>query len=292
LGSRYGGLKQLDELGPSGEIIMDFSLHDALDAGFTRVVFVVREHFLKEFQERMDARWGQDLDLHYVCQELSSLPEGIICPGDRIKPWGTAHALWLCREVIPGGFAIINADDFYGAAAYGQLHNWLHTASDTDARVCIVGYPLEATLSGHGAVSRGICDVTDKGQLATLTERKGVERKVSGEIICLDGQNEIALEPGALASMNLFGFTPAFFDFLDQDIRVFFAEHLNEAGAECFLPMVVNDRMKSGQLTVDIVKTQSAWLGITFPDDKPQVAEALRQLVDAGHYPRFSSLQG
>ncbi len=277
MGSRYGGLKQLDEVGPNGEIIMDFSIHDALAAGFSRFVFIIRESFSDAFRDRMSSRFP-NLDAHYVFQELNDLPAGFSPPEDREKPWGTGHALWVSRDSLTGPFAIINADDYYGPASYKELHRSL---TQPNASACIVSYVLENTLSGHGSVSRGVCATHEDHTLADICERTDIARQDDGRI--LDSTQTI-LDPQSPVSMNMWGFSPRFLDALETELITFLTEHGQEPKAEFYLPAAVDNQVKAGQLTVDLLQSPDTWLGVTYPEDKATVMTALQALVDSGLY--------
>ena len=278
MGSRYGGLKQLDGIGPGGEIIMDFSIAHAIQAGFTRVLLIIRRDFESEMRAHIEPRFGDTIHIDYVFQELDALPEGVQAPSERNKPWGTGHALWLCRDHIASPFAIINADDYYGEAAYPVLAGWLQQHAGMTQRAAIISYSLERTLSDSGPVSRGICNTDEQGCLTSLDERLKVQKK-DGRVVCDDAGNELVLPSDAPASMNLFGFLPDFMTDLDQHVCDFFRESSQDMQAECFLPVIVSDLVQSDALTVDVVPTDAEWMGVTYPEDRDSVAARLKHLV-------------
>ena len=278
MGSRYGGLKQIDPVGPSGETILDYSVFDALRAGFGKIVFVIRRDFEATFREKIGAKYAGRIAVDYVFQSLDMLPPGIAVPAGREKPWGTGHATWCAREAMQEPFAVINADDFYGSDSFRQLSVFLGNASGPMA--AMVGFELAKTLSENGAVSRGVCEVAPDGALLEVTECTGIlphevgpGRKLSGETI---------------VSMNCWGFTPEIFPKLDERFRSFLASALVEAPtkAEFYLPGAVSDLIAWKEAVVHVLPTASAWFGVTYREDKPRVMEALSELVRKGQYPQ------
>jgi hypothetical protein len=290
MGSRYGGLKQMDPMGPSGETVLDYSVFDAIRAGFGKVVFIIREDFAEAFQANVGSRFAGLIEVGYSFQKLDDLPEGFAIPEGRVKPWGTAHAVRAARNAVSGPFAVINADDFYGADAYLSIANWfadLAAAGETAKdHYCMVGYPLRNTLSGHGGVNRGICQ-TDAGSLLTdVEEVVEIQRDADGVVrgTALNGER-IEIQDGAPVSMNFWGFTTAFFKDLEDHFTAFLKEKGGELKSECYIPTVVDDFIRRGTADCQVLETSSSWFGVTYPDDKPHVVECIAALVENGAYP-------
>lgn len=285
MGSRYGGLKQLDPMGPHGETVLDFSVFDAIRAGFRRVVFVIREDFAEAFRQQVGERFAGRIDVEYVFQRLDDLPPGFEVPEDRVKPWGTAHAVRAARDAIDGPFAVINADDFYGEDAYRVLGTWFGRNTDGDS-CAMVGYPLRNTLSDHGSVNRGICRTTPDGRLAAVEEILGIARAPDGTIRGERVSGEtLALDPRAPASMNFWGFPQGFFGSLEEKFIEFLERHGDERKAECYIPAVIDELIREDRCECRVLATEASWFGMTYPDDKPRVVEAIASLVRAGSYP-------
>ncbi len=282
MGSRYGGLKQMDAVGPGGEAIVDYSIYDALRAGFRRVVFVVRREIEAEFRQKVGARFEHVVDVSYVLQEMEQLPEGFHVPAGRTKPWGTTHAVLAAAGTIDGPFAVINADDFYGAESYRLLAEHLRNATKEHA---LVGYVLRRTLSEYGAVARGVCKVDAAGQLRGVTEMTQIERvgahirntAADGTVTELTGEE--------LVSMNLWGLRAEIFPLLRERFAAFLREHGAELKSECYLPATVNDLIGAGKAAVRVLPTPEAWFGVTYQEDKPEVVASVRRLIEAGRYP-------
>ena len=285
MGSRYGGLKQAEAVGPSGEWILDFSVYDAIRAGFDKIVFVIREAFEDEFRQRIDARWRQRCQTAYVCQRLDDLPEGFAPTRERTKPWGTGHAVLSCRGEIDGPFGVINADDFYGRDAFERLAGLLADLP-TDGRLLgLVGYRLDRTLTDHGTVSRGVCEVDEAGRLVEIVERKHVRRDPDGASY-LDGDAWQPIPASAIASMNMWAFPRVFLDRLDKA----FARFLEEPGSandasEFLIPTVVGDLIEGGDTQVSVLKTEATWFGVTHREDLEHVRAQIARLVERGAYP-------
>jgi hypothetical protein len=275
MGSRYGGLKQIDPVGPGGETVLDYAVFDALRAGFSRVVFVIRRDFEAVFREKFGARYGGRIEVDYVFQSLDVLPAGFTVPAGREKPWGTGHAVWCAREALPGNFAVINADDFYGADSFTQLAHFLTPARGP--QFAMVGFRLSHTLSAHGGVSRGVTRTTTDGTLIAVTEEHGIVAADVGPGKRYSGNEYV--------SLNCWGFTPALFAGLDRQ----FPEFLRGGGAgpkaEFYLPVAVSGMIERGEATVQVRPTESTWFGVTYRDDKPRVQAAIAALVHAGVYP-------
>ena len=285
MGSRYGGLKQIDPVGPNGQIIMHYSIYDAWKAGFRRVVFIIKEELLDAFRERIGNAAEKLMQVDYVFQSPDKLPEGCTMPEGRTKPLGTGHAIYCVRGVVNEPFAVINADDFYGAQAFQCLYDYLKDAQDDDKyRYCMVGYRVENTLTENGTVSRGICEADKNGYLADIVERTAISRDANG-VISDPEAGEIA--EGTLVSMNMWGFTPSFLDELETGLRTFMTDELpkNPAKGEYYLPFAVDHLIQNGQATAKVLQTSAQWYGVTYKEDKPVVVDALRRMTEAGLYP-------
>ena len=285
MGSRYGGLKQMDGVGPHGEIIMDYSVNDAIRAGFGKVVFVIRHSFEQEFKKHINAdHFGNCIEVEYAFQELDYLPEGFTVPEGREKPWGTNHAILMAKDHIHEPFAIINADDFYGQDAFKVMGDHLRTLEGTKGKYCMVGYRLENTLSENGTVSRGVCEVDVNGLLAGMTERTSIGRTANGiEYKDTDGSMH-PLPADAIVSMNLFGFTPDYFVESEKLFVDWLKEHGSEMKSEYYIPFAVNTFINSGYATMRVLKTTAQWFGVTYKEDRPMVVERLKKLHEQGVY--------
>ena len=279
MGSRYGGLKQLDPVGPSGETVLDYAVFDARRAGFGRVVFVIRRDFEEVFRAQIGAKYAGRIAVDYVFQALDALPAGHPVPAGREKPWGTGHAVWCAREAVREPFAVITADDFYGADSFAQLASFLAApaAPGGPAPFAMVGFRLANTLSEHGAVARGICRAGADGLLESITEHTGILAANVGPGRAYSGQE--------IASLNCWGFTPALFAGLDRQLGAFLAERGGEAKAEFYLPTAVSGMIAGREATVRVRPTESTWFGVTYREDKPRVVAAIAELVRAGQYP-------
>jgi choline kinase len=288
MGSRYGGLKQIDSVGPSGETIMDYSIYDAIRAGFDKVVFIIRKDFEEAFREKIVAKYEGKIKIELAFQDPLDLPEGCTFPEGREKPWGTAHAIRSARNVIDAPFAAINADDFYGTDAFMQLGKVL---ADIDCaaepkQFAMVGYRLDQTLSENGSVARGICEVADDGKLIGVTEMTKIVQKADGTIQNEeDPENPNPLKGDCRVSLNLWGFTPALFDGMEERFAQWFKEHEGQLKAEWYIPFYVDELVKAGKATVDVIPTNSCWFGVTYREDKPVVVEAIQKMVNEGIYP-------
>ncbi len=280
MGSRYGGLKQLDPVGPSGETLLDYAVFDAIRSGFGRVVFVIRKDFEEAFRTQVAARYVQRIPVDLVFQSVDALPPGFLPPPGREKPWGTGHAVWCARESLPGPFAVIGADDFFGRDAFAKLAEFLlRDASKAGPResYCMVGYQLERTLSENGAVSRGVCEVGGGGQLQRVVEHTGIRREEVGP-----GRQFSGLET---VSMNCWGFSPGLFPLIERQLREFLRSRGGELKSEFYLPEAVSDQIAAGEAQVEVLPTTASWFGVTFREDKPRVQAALAAQVQAGAYP-------
>lgn len=289
MGSRYGGLKQLDPLGPGGEFLLDYSIYDAKQAGFDKVVFVIKEENLELFRDTVGRRIENVMEVKYAFQKIDTVPEGVQLPADRVKPWGTAHAVYCCRDFVREPFAVINSDDFYGAAAFTTLASYLknYEADSMPHKYCMAGYILENTLTENGSVSRGVCAENEENNLTTIVEHTKIERLADGRIVNTfeDGSTE-ELRAGLHVSMNCWGFTPEFFDTLEKGLVTFFdSNKANLAKCEYYLLTAVQDEINNQTATVKILETDAKWFGVTYKEDRPKVVASIRELIDAGVYP-------
>lgn len=284
MGSRYGGLKQIDQVGPSGETIIDYSIYDAISAGFGKVVLVVREGILSDIKAVFEPKWSHKINLEYAIQEVNVPVAGLTDLPHREKPWGTAHAVMVAKENINEPFAVINADDFYGADAFRTVHDFL-VADAAPNQYAMAGYILKNTLSEHGHVSRGVT-LTDAGNfLTTITERTKIQR-LDGKVIFEDEEgNQHELDENSYVSMNFWGFDPSFFAEAEKQFRVFVEENGGNPKAEFFIPLVVEQLMSQGKVMVKVLENTAQWMGVTYREDKPVVIEKIKALVTAGAYP-------
>ena len=286
MGSRYGGLKQIDPVGPHGEKIIDYSVYDALQAGFDRVIFVIKEELAATFRAEVGQTIERVCDTEYVYQRLTDVPANFTLPPARKKPWGTAHAVYSCRQVLKKPFAVINADDFYGRGAYQILGAYLQQVAgekQTRHNYCLVGYQLRNTVTEHGYVSRGVCTVQN-GLLVKVDERLHVEQFKEGLRYQANDQWR-PLPADAVVSMNMWGFTPRLCAEMELDFPRFLAQHGAELQAEYFLPVVVGELIRADKATVRVLQTDEHWLGVTYREDKPRVKLAIQELINRGVYP-------
>lgn len=274
MGSRYGGLKQIDPVGPSGETVLDYGVYDAIRAGFGRVVFVIRREFEEAFRSAVTSKYAGRIEVGFVFQSADDLPGGFSLPPGREKPWGTGHAVWCARNAVTGPFAVINADDFYGAGAFARLSEFLGGADG--GQFAIVGFRLGRTLSENGAVSRGVCR-EERGLLASIVEETGIGAADVGPGRRFSGEE--------IVSMNFWGFTPALFGGLEAGLRSFLAARGGDPKAEFYLPSAVSDLIRAGSATVRVLSSDDAWFGVTYREDRPHVARAIAALVSSGAYP-------
>lgn len=284
IGSRYGGLKQMDVIGPSGETIIDYSIYDAIRAGFGKVVFVIRENIEAEFKAHFSNKFGDRLIVDYALQEINRVPAGLSYSLDRVKPWGTGHAVLVTAEKVHEPFAVINADDFYGASSFQLLADYLSKLPLDATAHCMVGYQLDNTLSDFGYVSRGVCEVDEYGNLSGVTERTHIQRK-NGGIVFTENETEIPLLGTETVSMNMLGFSPGIFSYYKQYFEEFIQENSHQLKAEFYIPTVVNRVINEGKGTVKMLKSQEKWFGVTYKEDKTYAQNAVRKLIDAGVYP-------
>ena len=289
MGSRYGGLKQVDPVGPSGEAILDYSVYDAVRAGFNKVVFVIRHDFEEEFKAKVGSKYEGLLEVDYAYQAIDDLPEPYKVPEGRTKPWGTAHATRAARNAVTGPFAVINADDFYGRDAFEKLAKFLETAQETQQtgklNFAMVGYRLDLTLSENGSVARGICDVADDGSLRGVTEMTKLVKAGDTAENREDEANPVKVPLDARVSMNLWGFTKELFTELEARFPEWLAANGTKEKSEWYIPFVVDELIKEGKATCKVLPTESSWFGVTYREDKPHVTAAIQALVDAGEYP-------
>ncbi|MCP5556224.1 MAG: nucleotidyltransferase [Verrucomicrobiaceae bacterium] len=287
MGSRYGGLKQLDAMGPSGEVVLDYSVFDAIRAGFGKVVFVIRRDFEEQFRTQVGARFQDRIQVEYAFQDLNDLPEGFTVPADRVKPWGTAHAVLAAEGCVKEPFLMINADDFYGYDAFQKIAQDLMTERPDDglSHYSMVGFYLKNTLSDFGSVARGVCTLTDRGTLDSVTEMTKIFKTETGAENRENPENPVVLTGEEVVSMNFFGFTPDIF----ARLRSAFTEFLKTSGqdlkAECFVPKEVDVLIKAGKADVRVMESTGQWFGVTYPEDKEEVMKSIRALVEAGEYP-------
>ena len=289
MGSRYGGLKQIDPVDPYGNIIMDFSIYDALEAGFDKVVFIIKKAIEEEFKEHIGNRMAKHVQVEYVYQELDKLPEGFAVPVGRVKPWGTGHALLCCKDVIDGPFAVINADDYYGKAAYKEIYDQLSKQEDNEKyQYTMVGYKLYNTLTENGHVARGVCSTDEADKLTDIVERTKIEKHGDvAEYTEDDGKTWTPLPEETLVSMNLWGFTGSFLKELDERFAAFLKKNIevNPLKCEYFIPFVVDELLKEGKAEVTVLKSIDRWYGVTYKEDKETVVKAIQNLKNEGKYP-------
>lgn len=284
MGSRYGGLKQLDTLGPSGETIMDYSVYDALRAGFGKIVFVIRHDFEEEFRKKIISKYEGHIDVEVVFQDINALPEGYKPNPERSKPWGTNHAVLMGKDVIKEPFGVINADDYYGADSFKILADFLRSVEGKKGEYCMIGFKIENTLSENGGVSRGYCQVSPEGFLTGVNECHGIERK-NGRLIQIVDDKEVDFPEGANVSMNMWGFTPDYFDYSEKAFVKFLDAHGDELKSEFYIPTVVNELIHNSEATLAVKETPSKWFGVTYAADRPATVAQFRRLVDEGLYP-------
>ena len=295
MGSRYGGLKQMDGVGPSGETIIDYSIHDAVEAGFGKVVYIVREYFKEDMIKAVKEKYagvktvdGEPLEFAFVTQELDKIPAGYAINPDREKPWGTAHALLMAKDVIHEPFAVINGDDFYGKESFKILGDWCRKHEKTEGQYCIIGFELENTLSENGSVSRGICYYDEKGILTGVAEHLDIAKAEDGKVYgdnSVTGEKHVELAAKALCSMNMWGFTPDYFTKSEASFHEFLKTYGMELKKEYYIPYAVDVIVKGGQARCEVLSTPSKWFGVTYKDDRPGVVAKFQELVDKGVYP-------
>ena len=285
LASRYGSLKQIEQVGPSGETILEYSIYDAINAGFNKIVFVIRPEIEREFNDIFIHKLKKFVEVDYVFQTVNMVPEGILVPADRTKPWGTSHAVLVAENNIKTPFAVINADDYYGVTAFQQMYGFLSKLESTETNYAMVGYDLQNTLSDFGAVSRGICEIDGLSHLYDIKECSRISKSEQG-VYYQDERNEIGfLDPKSLVSMNFWGFTPSFFNQIKSIFKSFVTKNYNNPKAEIYLPLVLDELIKSKQSTVSVIHSKEKWFGVTYKEDKPEVVAKIEALVELGIYP-------
>lgn len=285
MGSRYGGLKQLDQLGPSGETIMDYSIYDAIKSGFGKIVFVIRKDFEQDFRDKVLKKYEGHIPVEVVFQSTADLPEGYSCPAERTKPWGTNHAVLMGKDVIKEPFAVINADDFYGRNAFEVIAKELTRNHDRKGDYCMVGFRVGNTMTENGSVARGVCE-TENGLLTSVVERTAISYNAEHEIVFTDENgDEQKLEPATPVSMNLWGFTPDYFAYSEREFKKFLDANIDKPKAEFFIPLVIDALINSGEATVKVLDTDSKWFGVTYAADRESVVEKFAELSKLGIYP-------
>jgi len=278
MGSRFGGLKQIEPVGRNGEAILDFSVYDAIEAGFTKVVFVIKHAIEKDFKEFVGKRIENKIKVEYVFQEIDILPEGFTCPANREKPWGTAHAILCCKDVVKEPFAVVNADDFYGKSAFLKIADYLQNEK---ANYCMVGFRLVNTLTENGHVSRGVCEIDNHSCLTKVTERTKI---INCNYTEDDGKTWEALSPDTVVSMNLWGFMPDIFGYIESGFKEFLNQKINVPKSEYYLPSVVSSLIEKGEKQVKVLVAEDKWYGVTYKEDKESVVNAIGAMIDAGLY--------
>ena len=286
MGSRYGGLKQLDGVGPQGQTIMDYSIYDAIQAGFGKVAFVIRKDFEQDFREKVLSKYEGHVPVEVVFQAIDKLPEGYTCPEDRSKPWGTNHAVLMGKEAINEPFAVINADDFYGRNAFEVIAAELSREHDRKGDYCMVGFRVGNTMTENGSVARGVCSTSEEGLLTGVVERTAISYDEDHRIVFTDENGQVqTLTPETPVSMNLWGFTPDYFDYSEREFKKFLDKDLNTPKSEFFIPLCIDALIQNGEATVKVLDTDSKWFGVTYAADRPGVVEKLAALHADGTYP-------
>lgn len=289
MGSRYGGLKQLDGLGPNGETIMDYSIYDAIQAGFGKIVWVIRKDFEQDFREKILSKYEGHIPCEIVFQSLDKIPEGYSVPEGRTKPWGTNHAVMMAKDVIKEPFCVINCDDFYNRDCFKVIGKFLSELPEgSNGKYAMVGFRVANTLSDNGSVSRGVCAKDDNNHLTSCVERTEIERKADGKVAYKDEKGEwVSIPDNTPVSMNVWGFTPEYFDYSEKLFKEFLDQPSTKANpkAEYLIPWVVDKLIKSGKATCEVLDTTSKWFGVTYSADRPGTVERIQKLVDEGVYP-------
>lgn len=290
MGSRYGGLKQIDPVDDEGHIIMDFSMYDARKAGFEKVVFIIKKENEKDFKEAVGDRISKYMEVTYVFQEIDNIPDGYAVPKGRVKPWGTGHAILCCSEAVSGPFAVINADDYYGAEAFKLIYDYLAAHADDDKyRYTMVGYKLGNTVTDNGHVARGICEMNERGELVAIHERTRIEKRDGGIAYTEDdGATWVAVPEDTIVSMNMWGFTCSILGELKDRFPAFLDKGITENPMKCeyFLPAVVSDLLEEDRAAAAVLTSADKWYGVTYKEDKPVVVAAIRKMKDEGLYPK------
>ncbi len=295
MGSRYGGLKQMDGLGPCGETIIDYSIYDAVQAGFGKVVYIVREYFREQFEQTVKQKYsnvkcidGEPLKFQFVTQELDKIPAGYTLNPERQKPWGTAHAVLMAKDVIKEPFAVINGDDYYGKDSFRILGDWLRAHEGSKGVYSIVGFELDHTLSEFGKVSRGICYYDSEQHLTGIAEHLNISKEADGKVYgdnSVTGETHIELVADALCSMNMWGFTPDYFENSEKVFKSFLDANIGELKKEFYIPFAIDNMIKTGEAKTEVLSTSSHWFGVTYKEDRPAVVAKFKELADKGVYP-------
>ncbi len=290
MGSRYGGLKQIDAVGPNGEIIMDYSIYDAKKAGFDKVYFIIKEENFELFKEVIGDRMAQQIEVEYIFQKLDNLPEGYSVPDGRVKPWGTAHAIMCCLGKVKEPFLVINADDFYGAEAFAKVSQWIDgmDINSYPMKMCMAGYILKNTITENGHVARGVCEVDENHYLTSIVERTKIMRREDGKVkYTEDEENWVDLDENCIVSMNCWCFPPQFIEEVAKRFKEFLDGDAvsNPLKSEYLLPSVVKELIDQGRATVEVLKTSATWIGVTYKEDKPYVVKEIQKKISAGEYP-------
>ncbi len=285
MGSRYGGIKQMDSFGPSGETIIDYSIYDAIQSGYGKIVFIIREDFSEEFKKVFEPKLKGKIETVYVFQEMDSYTNGFQIPAGRSKPWGTAHAVLCAKDTIDEPFAVINADDFYGRDAFEKSAKFL-TSEVNPQTYCIIGYQLSKTLSENGTVSRGVCEVDSKNNLIGIVERIKVYRD-SGKIVYEEGENKTELFEDTPVSMNFWGFDPSVFDFIQKLFLKFLKENGENIKSEFFIPIIGDAFIEDKNRNIKVINTSAQWFGVTYREDAPEVKKSIESLIESGAYPKM-----
>lgn len=283
IGSRYGGVKQMDTIGPSGESIIDYSVFDAIRAGFGKVVFVLNPKIIDDFKQIYEARLHDKIETAYVLQELHNIPEGVTFNPERLKPWGTGHAVLVTKDFVHEPFAVINADDFYGKHAFNLISEFLLKLNNNQPEYAMVGYKMKNTLSEHGSVSRGVCQ-SKNGLLTDVVERTSIVRK-GDKVVYRDEGTEVEIDENSVVSMNFWGFTPKYFEQSEKDFRAFIEKNANQLKAEFYIPTVINHLIENKEATIQVLTSNDQWFGVTYQEDKPITIANIHKLIKAGNYP-------
>ena len=284
MGSRYGGIKQMDSFGPNGETIIDYSIYDAITSGFGKVVFIIRESFAEEFKNLFEPKLRGKINTEYVVQEMDSYTEGFVIPENRSKPWGTAHAVLCAKDVIHEPFAVINADDFYGRDAFDKAVKFL-VEDVSPKEYCIIGYQLSKTISENGTVSRGVCEVDYEGNLLNIAERTKIFPE-DGKIYYIENSLKVPLPPDTVVSMNFWGFHPDVFDYIQKLFLNFLQDNAENVKAEFFIPIVGDAFIHDQKGKIKVIPTQAQWFGVTYKEDAPHVKEEIEKLIEKKEYPK------
>ncbi|MBQ9771994.1 MAG: nucleotidyltransferase [Lentisphaeria bacterium] len=283
MGSRYGGLKQLDPMGPNGETLMDYSVFDALRANFGKVVFIIRKDIEEAFKKQIGSKYEKFVPVEYAFQDLNDLPGGFKAPEGRVKPWGTGHAIYAARNVVKGPFIVINADDFYGQDGYQKLADFLCSSKNNEFAMC--GFKMKNTASENGSVSRGLCTTNAEGNLVDVVEHTKIVKENGKYISNLEDGSRVEIPGDAIVSMNMWGFQDTLFNYLEELFTEFLKEKGTELKSEFYIPFVVDSLVKAGRCTTKVLVSESAWFGVTYPEDKPLVQNSLQKLIGENIYP-------